>query len=390
MKKFFLHLDLKNIVIFVFILILSVQYGLQYTNYELGTVNERILLIPYMALFLYFIFTRNYNLRELAIFTVLIIIGVVVVFKTHFTGFLLMVITPIVISTWDWKSVFKSFFYIRSIIFISIIMLSLMGVLNLYKTVVIKGNYSTIGYGLGFSHPNRLAYGFVYLLFTYIAFVGKSFNKKDYICITFGLIVCYAITQSRTAILCVVSILLLVTLVKSRFLNKNIKRLVAFLGYVCPPLCVFISIGVPQLMLSSNHNLRILADLIDKLFSGRFKLISRTFKYYDMTLFGGVNSFDILDRIYKYSTVDNGYIRFLYAYGIVGLFVYIVLTLLTVNALSKHGNYLFVSLIIVTSLWGISENVLMSVGFNITVLFWSVLLRRTSTNEKMISTCSLS
>lgn len=110
MKKFFLHLDLKNIVIFVFILILSVQYGLQYTNYELGTVNERILLIPYMALFLFSIFTRNYNLRELSIFTVLIIIGVVVVFKTHFTGFLLMVITPIVISTWDWKSVFKSFF----------------------------------------------------------------------------------------------------------------------------------------------------------------------------------------------------------------------------------------------------------------------------------------
>lgn len=67
--------------------------------------------------------------------------------------------------------------------------------------------------------------------------------------------------------------------------------------------------------------------------------------------------------------------HFIYSYGLVGMMIYVLLTVLTVLFLKKRKEMLYVSVIIVASFWALSENILITVGFNIIIVFWSVLMR---------------
>ena len=84
---------------------------------------------------------------------------------------------------------------------IFIIGLSLFGVLNIYQTLVNKQNlYSVTGYGLGFTHPNRLAYTVLYILSIFIAMKNKKLTASNSVFLLVLSILTYFITQSRTII----------------------------------------------------------------------------------------------------------------------------------------------------------------------------------------------
>ena len=77
---------------------------------------------------------------------------------------------------------------------------------------------------------------------------------------------------------------------------------------------------------------------------------------------------------YSYSTIDNGYIRLLYGYGVVGVIVFVLFYYLTVKKLIDKNKYVYLVAIIIFSIWAISENVLYSFYFNFTLLFWNEIL----------------
>lgn len=375
MRRGLLKLSLRDAIVFLYLIVLSVQYGLQCTDFEFSEYKSNLLLIFYLFSLLFFLFLSEYCYVDLFFTALILLFGLIVTYKSGFSGFLIMVTTSIMLSIWEWSKVFKSIFILRCFVFCLIICLAVLGGLNLYKTLVVKGGYSVIGYGLGFTHPNRLAYGFVYLMIVYICFLGRRITTKDYFFIVTLSLICYCITKSRTQIICICVILLFSYLLQADHFKTFANVSLFGLGLVIVPFCFFFSVAIPYMLISGNLFLKNLALVLDHMFSGRFMLISRAFKYYDLSLFGGTSNFDILDRVYHYSTVDNGYIRFIYAYGLVGMLIYILLTVLTVLILKQRKEILLVSVVIVISVWALSENILVSVGFNIIGIFWSVLIR---------------
>lgn len=371
----FSKLTLRDGIVLCFLSVISIQYGLQCTDYEFTDSKVSLLVVCYFIALLFFLILSNYSYKDLFFIFLLLSVCVVITYKSGFPGFTVTIITSIILSRWEWDRIFRTILILRGIVFVTVICLSICGVLNLYKTLVVKGGYSAIGYGLGFTHPNRMAYGFTYLIIVYVCLLGKRIVSKDYLIIILSSAICYCITKSRTQVICTCGILFFSLFVNSKYFKSFFESLVYIIGLLIVPFCFFFSIAIPYIMISGNAVLRNSAFLLDHMFSGRFLLVSRAFKYYKLTLFGGINNFDILDSIYHYSTVDNGYVRFIYSYGLVGMMIYVLLTVLTVLFLKKRREMLYVSVIIVVSFWALSENILITVGFNIIIVFWSVLMR---------------
>lgn len=371
----FSKLTLRDGIVFCFLSVISVQYGLQCTDYEITGGKAFLFLFFYIFALLFFLVLCDYSYKDLFFIFLFLSLCLVVTRKSGFPGFAVMLIASIMLSRWEWDRIFKVILFLRGIIFVTIIGLSLCGVLDLYKTLVVKGGYSAIGYGLGFTHPNRMAYGFTYLIILYVCLLGKRIAVKDYLIIILSSVICYCIAKSRTQVICTCGILFFSLFVNSKYFKSFFESLVYIIGLLIVPFCFFFSIAVPYIMISGNAVLRNYAFMLDHMFSGRFLLTSRAFKYYKLPLFGGINNFDILDSVHHFSTVDNGYIRFIYSYGLIGMIIYVLLTVLTVYFLKKRKEMLYVSMIIVVSFWAISENILITVGFNVIVIFWSVIMK---------------
>ena len=97
-----------------------------------------------------------------------------------------------------------------------------------------------------------------------------------------------------------------------------------------------------------------------------------------LTLFGGVNEFSALSQKYNYTTVDNGYIRLIFEFGIIGMTAYLLLVILSTRKLVISKQYIFAICIIGVAVWGLSENILIDCSYNITILFWSILLNKSA------------
>ena len=88
---------------------------------------------------------------------------------------------------------------------------------------------------------------------------------------------------------------------------------------------------------------------------------------------GGIYDFSIMKNMFGYSVIDNGYIRFLYNYGVIGLALFCLLTIISIIMLVKRKKYVYAIVCIIGALEGLSENIYIMFGLNILFIFWSEL-----------------
>ena len=77
----------------------------------------------------------------------------------------------------------------------------------------------------------------------------------------------------------------------------------------------------------------------------------------------------------KYA-VDNGYISFLFTYGLLYTVIYFVMLNILIKKLLQDEKYYFVWIILIVSIWGLFENIVWIPTLNITLLLWSQGLSR--------------
>ena len=88
-----------------------------------------------------------------------------------------------------------------------------------------------------------------------------------------------------------------------------------------------------------------------------------------------MNDFSKLDTLYNYSTVDNGYIRLLYGFGIIGFVLFILFSTICIKSIADYEEYIYLITYIAIAVWGINENVLESFAFNFSIIFWREILK---------------
>ena len=322
--------------------------------------------------FIFWFINKRYTIKDIVWILFLLLFALITAWKNN-PVLLIAVMSAIIFSKSQSKSIFKLIFWERIILNVFRSSLSLTGVIQNKVQVAKSGQYVT-GYGLGFNNPNDLAVEIGMLILLYVCVKESSLTLKNIFVIIVITAMTYRLTLCRTFLLMMPIAIGLLIGIKYLEKLKFFINLYTFISIASLGIGFIVSIGIPYVMNLGIGNLRPLIVLLNNLTSDRFMNASRVMLHYPITLFGGVGDFDILKTIYNYSIVDNGYIRLLYGSGIVGTIIVAFIYIKTITTLASEKRFYWMVPVIVFILWGISENVLCSLHWNFSILLWGVIL----------------
>ena len=358
---------------YVFLFIVSIHMSLTYTELEPFDITVKIITVVEFAFFVMHLINCRYKVKTILAMCFLLMIVMMTYILSGSAQLIIMMMVSIVFIKMDYKKAFKFIFKIRLFMFALIVLMSITGILSIFRTEIPKSGGVHFGFGLGYTHPNRLAYTIQLLVILYILYKEGQFKYTNTFAIFVVTYVGYVVAKSRTLMISVISMMALCYLCKSRIFKGKLVKILEIIATLIMPVLAGLSIVIPNLLFVAPGKLGVALKALNGLLSLRFTYIYRAFTYYPITLFGGTTDFSLLDDLFGTSIIDNGYIRILYKFGIIGFVVFIALSVCSVRRLIKQKQYIFICIYIIVAFWGLSENVLGSFAFNIVIAFWSEL-----------------
>lgn len=368
---------------YLFLLLISAVYSFTNTSLEIkGILSTFVIIIESLFFLLFLYFVGRYNIKKLLKIAFLLSVGGIHYLMTRETVFLMMLMVAVIFTELDYRRAFKLLFFERLFFLTLIVFFSLTGILSVQKTEVFKGGLgiNTFGYGLGFNHPNQLAYNVGLLLLFYICYKGENLRQRHIIEMALVAIGCYTITKTRTILVIIIVLLLLletycVKPYRQTLFTKRSSAVLAFSPWIMP-ICALAALGLPILMSTTTGRFKEILYALNGLIGSRFTHSARVFDLYPIPLWGGIADFRLLQSNFGYAIVDNGYLCLLYDFGIVGFSLFIMLYFLSMRILADKKEYVFLIAIIAVALWGITENILRSFAINFTVVFWAECVKK--------------
>mgnify|MGYP003362670328 FL=1 len=89
-----------------------------------------------------------------------------------------------------------------------------------------------------------------------------------------------------------------------------------------------------------------------------------------------------MKTMFSYSVIDNAYVRFMYQYGIIGLMIFGVMTIISVIILKQKKEFIWICIALVVMVEGILENIYTDIGQNILLLFWALMIKKLFYEER--------
>lgn len=368
---------------YLFLLLISAVYSFTNTSLEIkGILSTSIIIIESLFFLLFLYFVGRYNIKKLLKIAFLLSIGGIHYLMARETVFLIMLMVAVIFTELEYRKAFKLLFFERLFFLILIVFFSLTGILSVQKTEVFKGGLgiNTFGYGLGFNHPNQLAYNVGLLLLFYICYKRETLRQRHIIGMALAAFGCYAITKTRTILVITIVLILMLEIYcvkahRQTLFTKRFSSILAFSPWIMP-ICALAALGLPILMSTATGRFKEILYALNGLIGSRFTHSARVFDSYPVPLWGGIVDFRLLQSNFGYVIVDNGYLCLLYDFGIVGFSLFIILYFLSMRKLANKKEYVFLIAIIAVALWGITENILRSFAINFTVVFWAECIKK--------------
>lgn len=377
------NVQIGDFIAYIYLILVSVNYGFINTDFEIRGAFSTVLTIGEVILFVVWLFSQRFSAKWLVGIAALGAISISTYIATSETVFLIMILTGVIFSKLDYVNGLKVVFVSRIFDFVVILFCVAFGVLDVNKESVMKGqlgdSFTVVsGYGLGYHHPNQLASTVLLLILLYMCIKRGQLKLSELFAVIVVVFATVEITRNRTiTVLIPLEVVLLLLLNSTQFKNKA-QLMFDVVGKWVMPVCALLSIVPALLMNTVTGRAQVILYNINGLMGSRYTHSARVFENYPVPLFGGILDFDELEDLYKYSTVDNGYVRLLYNFGIVGFAVFLLLYWMAISNMIKRKEYIFLSFIFIVSIWGLSESILRSFAFNFTVVFWAEILRRNS------------
>lgn len=372
-------IEKSKFIAFIIFLLIIIETAFENTplqHYNL-LVNQIFLLVE-VILFIAFLGQEKFLKKNFYILVGLFAVFICSYFVLNSSILIRMFMFSTVVSKISIEKSFEILFKFKTAIILFVVSLSLVGILSTNHMLVEKGIGSFMGYGLGYSHPNRLASAIIYSIMCYVGWKKEKIHFLNFVSILGITLTAYYITHSRTLIYCTGILFLCFIFVKTRLF----KKLIPFLGIVSFPISTAASIYIPILLLTSSGIIQKIVFEINLLFSRRFTHIEHLFLSYPIPLFGGRFDLSKMEAIFSYTVIDNAYIRFLYQYGIFGLLIFGVVTTISMVILRQKKEYIWICISLIVIIEGLLENIYTDIGQNILLLFWAVVIKKFFYEEK--------
>ena len=335
----------KKIFAYCFLTVVSLQYAFINTGWEISGLISTLFTGGAVALFLVWMFLQKYSIKSFTVRITFLLIAVLTYIATGETVFLIMLMTAMIFTSVDYKKAFRYLLNIRVLLLLVVIFVSLVGILNINAISIVKGGTTSavVGYGLGYHHPNQLGCTVCVLLLMYACYKNEKIKYRNIALIGVIELIAYIVTKNRTGAFISALLVIALLLYKNKVASKRFINILEKSGKWIMPLCALLALGLPLMMASVSGRAKVVLYAINGIIGSRFTHSARVFENYSVPLFGGVIDFDKLQTLYQYSIVDNGYLRLIYNFGIVGFAVFMVLYFLTVRKLIRKKEYIYYS-----------------------------------------------
>lgn len=294
---------------------------------------------------LYFKNISSYQMLKILLFTFLILISFV--FSNFQFTFAMLLCCVLCVRQVHLRDLISYDFTIRFCSVFTIIFLALIGVLD--KEMVVQNR--TV---YGFNTPNTLG---LYILDLFLEFIylRNKISKIRWHHICFFIAVSYASVKlniSRTMLLCVILTIILIVLAKI-YPKILLNRFITYIPIVISIVSLFIFVNYDV------HN-KYLSEL-NSMLTGRIYLGNLYYEKYGFSILG--------QKVVHTLPFDSGYIRLAVQYGLVIMFLFVILykKLFTYCIINNDELLLICSIIFV--IYGFSEFHVCYVTTNFTLLF---------------------
>lgn len=367
----------------IYFSLLCIYYGFTNTPFTFPNSVLRCIVLMLFLLFIYCLYLAKYSRQQMFIILFLILITAITLYTSRNTGFLLNVMSVIIMSRDNFKRILKLIFVERLAINLFINCCALVGLIH-NKVTVAKDGQVVSGYGLGYNNPNSLVCVIGMLILLYICIREDKLKLKNIVEIGALVLLTYYFTKTRSISYTLIPMLFF--LIYLKYL-RNIKVLTSIYNFIATYSYVvgtLVGIGIPYLMSRGASVIQGYLPTLNTIASQRFFYAALVMAQYPLRIFGGNVYFNSLTS-YNYAIVDDGYVRLIYAYGIIVFLLFIILTMLTIRKLIMLNKPYWILPFIIFAIWGVVETVQYSVSFNFAILFWGILLQSRQYDNKMVT-----
>lgn len=353
------------ICLFIIVLAESIQkiYFFSQSKIFLSVTSDITLFADLILIF--FCFTKTYNIRE---FCAIFIIGALLLIgyfyskmSAYLTGFILLVACKNV----DIYKLLKTIRYGISFTVIISVILYISGVSN---AGLARRGYS----GFGFVHPNMAALMFMLCVLLWVAENNElSLLKLSFILSISGIII-LILTGSRTVLITILSLLILLPIVKQNFNRNKENWMISSLKYIQPIILLFTYISAKYL---SNI---VFFQVLDKLSVNRIFLNYFALNKFGIYLFGQDSDLQTLGTVFNNisnvywttgATVDSAYMTSLLVMGLVPTIVWSCSYVIMMKKVAKTRNYVFFCLAVVLCFEAFMETGMLAIYCNFAFFF---------------------
>lgn len=331
----------------------TAQQGLQLGRY-----------VCYLLFAVKIILEQVYKKKYLLAFSIGLVSAVLCMFSSDNRSILFTMMALVAGYNCSWKKVVKIFTTIFGVGLFTTILLCR---IHVFEDVIM--DEVRMRHNLGF---NWVTLAPIYMLFVCIGYVNIRKNKSRLVLLgLWGIsFILYKYTDTRLTFL-LTSLFLFGVLIQSRKERKQWRIIKAFERPMwLLPFVFFVVIMIAQKMYTPGVGIW---DKLNSLLSGRLLLAHNSLNDLPITLFGQAISWQGFSlsagtlnnpNILEYNNVDCSFIRLMFDYGVIGVFLIMTIYALGIKKAVKMKNYLLVWSYIVVLVFCITEQWMMELSFN--------------------------
>lgn len=320
--------------------------------------------VPYIILAFSAFLSKKYRIKELALITLILVVGLVVKLTTGYGWVLFTVLVVVAVKDVHFDLICKWIFYG--------VLTGVIVVLGLYFLGISDAGIKRRGYyGFGFSHPNNFSEMILIMSFIHF-YLNRAKKLQSYILPIFIAVLNYIVFGNRSVTILLIAYPVVLFALAYLYPNQNIKRH-AFIKNVMVmvfPLCQIFSVSTAALYESIPTLQRLSLLLNSRIFEAYYNL-----NYFGFSLFGKVTEFteytyDPTRNIYfQYNVLDNSYIGVLIEMGIIASVIWGIVHVINAKRLDKNQEIELITIYFLCSLFGLMESSFRIVIVDFTLLY---------------------
>lgn len=296
----------------------------------------------------------KFTFKELGYLFSLVLIGIINYIVNDSSVILLTSLTLMLLKNMDINRCLKVILISRALGCLTLVLDVITGIIKQQEVIMWRVNQFVVRRTINNIAPNELQLNLVIIILLIIYLYRDKLNILEYVCMAIINYLLYRYTLSRTGM--VIGMLAMIIGYSLTYLPITRKWIMFLARYSYIFLCLF-SLGIAKIYNDGS------LEKLDVLFNGRLSYMHALVSEYRVPFFGMNKNY------FTNINIDNGFISLLYAGGAAAFFIISYLIISESNNLYKEKNYYSLMIILLISIYSLSESFLPNIFVNISLFF---------------------